>query len=79
MIGLRSREMAVRVALGAEPGALRRLVLRQTVGVIVLGIALGLGGAAAVTRFLGALLFGVAPTDPASRRPTRRRCWAPWR
>lgn len=66
MIGLRSREMAVRVALGAEPGALRRLVLRQTVGVIVLGIALGLGGAAAVTRFLGALLFGVAPADPAA-------------
>jgi len=66
MVSLRAREMAVRVALGAEPGALRRLVLRQAVAVAAFGIALGLGAATVLTRFLSALLFGVAPADPAT-------------
>ncbi len=66
MVSLRTREMAVRIALGAQPGALRRLVLQQAMAVTALGIALGLGATMVLTRFLTALLFDVAPTDPAT-------------
>lgn len=66
MVSLRAREMAVRVALGAEPGALRRLVLKQALAVAAFGVVLGLGAATMLTRFLSALLFDVAPTDPAT-------------
>jgi predicted permease len=66
MVGLRVREMAVRMALGADPAALRRLVLRQSLSVAAIGILLGLGATLASSRFLAALLFRVAPTDPAT-------------
>jgi len=66
MVSLRSRELAVRLALGAEPAALRRRVLVQAVSVAASGIALGLGVTLIVMRFLRALLFDVAPTDPAT-------------
>src|SRR5690348_7855124 len=66
MVSLRGREMAVRLALGAQPAALRRQVLMQAVGVAAVGIALGLGASMMVTRFLAALLFGVTPTDPVT-------------
>jgi len=66
MVSLRAREMAVRVALGAPPASLRRLVFAQAAAVTGIGIALGLAGAAALTRSLTALLFGVAPDDPAT-------------
>ncbi len=63
---LRTREMAVRTALGAEPVALQRLMMGQTVSLAALGVAIGLGATLLLTRFLGALLFGVSPTDPAT-------------
>ena len=66
MVSLRAREMAVRIALGAEPGAVRRLVLRQAVAVAALGIVLGLGATMVLMRFLTGLLFEVEPTDPAT-------------
>ena len=66
MVSLRAREMAVRIALGAEPVALRRLVLKQAVLVTALGITLGLGATLLLMRLLTALLFDVAPTDPAT-------------
>ncbi|HEX5435794.1 MAG TPA: FtsX-like permease family protein, partial [Gemmatimonadaceae bacterium] len=66
MVSLRAHDMAVRIALGAQPAVLRRQVLRQAVAVAAVGIVLGLGAAVMVTRFLSALLFGVAPTDPAT-------------
>lgn len=66
MVSLRVREMAVRMALGAQPGALRRQVLRQAFAVAALGIVLGLGATLLLMRFLTALLFDVAPTDPAT-------------
>jgi putative ABC transport system permease protein len=66
MVSLRTREMAVRMALGAEQGALRWLVLRQAVMVAALGIAAGLGAALFSTRFLSTLLFQVTPTDPVT-------------
>jgi len=66
MVSLRSREMAVRIALGAQPGALRRLVLVQAVAVASVGIVLGVGAAILLMRLLASLLFEVAPADPAS-------------
>jgi predicted permease len=60
----RSREMGIRIALGAQPGAVFGLVLRKGVALVVIGIILGVGGALATTRLLSAQLFNVAPTDP---------------
>ncbi len=62
----RTRELGLRLALGAAPGQLRWLVLRQGLGVALIGLAVGLAGAAAVGRILGSWLHGVSPTDPAT-------------
>jgi putative ABC transport system permease protein len=63
-IGRRTRELGVRVALGASPAAIRRMVLRQGTVVVAIGIAVGLGGCLAVTRLLESFLYGLDPTDP---------------
>lgn len=59
-------EIGLRMALGADRGAVLRLLLRQGMTLAVLGVALGLGGAVLLTRLLSSLLFGVSPTDPAT-------------
>jgi len=59
----RAREFGVRIALGAQPGDIVRMVMRQGLGSACLGILLGLVGSAAATRALGALLFSVTPFD----------------
>jgi ABC-type antimicrobial peptide transport system permease subunit len=56
--------MGVRAALGARPGAIRALVVRQGTGLIGIGLALGMGGALLGGRLLEGLLYGVAPHDP---------------
>ena len=61
----RTREMGIRMALGARPVAVFRLVVRQGMGLVVVGVVLGVAGAFAATRLLRAQLFGVEPTDPA--------------
>jgi hypothetical protein len=66
VVSLRTREVAVRLALGAQPGHVRRTVSRQVMVAAALGISIGVIGATAITRVLGALLFGVSPTDPVS-------------
>ena len=53
-----------RTALGATPGDLIRMVLRQGVLLTLLASAIGLTAAVAMTRFMASLLFNVAPTDP---------------
>jgi putative ABC transport system permease protein len=63
-VSLRTREIGVRIALGARPGDVSRMVTRQGTVLAVIGVAAGLAGAAALTRFLTALLHGVSPTDP---------------
>ena len=60
----RSREMGIRIALGARPMSVFRLVIRTGMMLVVVGVVLGIGGAFAATRLLSTQLFGVAPTDP---------------
>jgi len=60
----RSREMGIRVALGADAGALRRLVVREGMVQAIAGIVLGLVGAFWLTRFMATLLFEVPERDP---------------
>jgi predicted permease len=69
----RRRELAVRMALGARPGAVRGLVLRSGLRLAAAGIAVGLVVAAAGGRVLAALLYEVSPTDPATLLSWPRR------
>ncbi len=60
----RTREIGVRLALGAEAGAVRAMILRQGMAMIALGLVVGLIGAYALSRFMEALLFQVNAKDP---------------
>jgi putative ABC transport system permease protein len=62
----RTMEIGIRVALGAQRGDVLGLVLRQSLVLTVLGIIIGLAGAAAVTRYVRGMLFGLTPLDPAT-------------
>ena len=66
VVSLRTREIAVRLALGARPTDVQRMISRQAGVVVALGIGVGLASAVALTRVLRALLFDVSPMDPAS-------------
>jgi putative ABC transport system permease protein len=66
VVSLRTREIAIRMALGARPNDVRRMVSRQAASVAAVGIVVGLLGALALMRLLRALLFGVSPTDPVA-------------
>jgi putative ABC transport system permease protein len=62
----RTREIGVRVALGAQPGDVVRMVLRQGVVLALGGVAIGLALAAVAARLIESLLFGVGSTDPVA-------------
>ena len=60
----RTREIGVRMALGAQIGDVRRMFLRQGLSLTAAGIALGIGAGMVLTRVMSAFLFGVGPADP---------------
>ena len=62
----RTREWGIRLAIGARPADVTRLVQTRAARIAIAGIALGLVGAFALTRYLQSLLFGVQPNDPLS-------------
>jgi putative ABC transport system permease protein len=64
-VSLRTRELGIRMALGAAAADVRRLVLGQGAVLAGLGVAIGLAGALAASRVLQGLLYGVSATDPA--------------
>ncbi|MEK6320489.1 MAG: FtsX-like permease family protein [Acidobacteriota bacterium] len=59
----RTHEIGIRLALGAQPGNVQQLVIRQALILTVVGIAIGLAGAVALTRVMSSLLYGVTATD----------------
>src|ERR1700733_5042392 len=63
-VSQRTREIGIRVALGAAPGHISRLILGRGMALTAAGILFGIIGATALTRFLATLIFGVAPMDP---------------
>ncbi len=62
----RTREIGVRVALGASPRSVVTLVLRQGIRLVVGGILIGVAAAAALSQFVEGMLFGLTPLDPAT-------------
>jgi putative ABC transport system permease protein len=62
-VNQRTREIGIRLALGAQPGSIRRMVVRQSLVLVTLGTVIGLGGALALTRVMSSLLYGITATD----------------
>jgi ABC-type antimicrobial peptide transport system permease subunit len=64
LISRRTHEFGLRIAMGARPDHLLKMVMGQGVMLVAAGVALGLVGAVILTRFLSAYLFGISPLDP---------------
>ena len=81
----RRRELGVRLALGAEPGMLMRMIVKRGMRYAILGTVVGLGLSLVESRWLGSLLYGVDPMDPATLAPVAAMllfvgflaCWIP--
>jgi predicted permease len=65
-VSSRTREIGLRMALGAEPSGVLRLMLRQGMTLVIIGLAIGALAALGVTRVVAGLLYGITPGDPVS-------------
>ena len=63
-VAQRTREIGVRMALGARDSAVAGMVVREALGVVCVGLVVGVVGAVALTRVLATLLYDISPTDP---------------
>jgi len=63
-VAARTRELGIRTALGARPGSLLALVMRQAMGPVAAGLLFGLAGAAALARVVSGMFYGVSAGDP---------------
>jgi predicted permease len=63
-VSQRTREIGIRMALGAERGSVLRMILRQGLVMVGVGLAIGVGAALALSRLMDGLLYGVQPSDP---------------
>jgi putative ABC transport system permease protein len=66
LVSLGTRDIAIRMALGAGAARVQRLVVGQGMALVAIGVVLGLAGALAAARALSSQLFGVSPTDPVT-------------
>ena len=65
-VARRTQEIGIRMALGARPGNILWLVLRETLLLVLIGVVLGVPAALATTQLISSMLFGLTPTDPAT-------------
>ena len=65
-VARRRREVGIRIALGAEPGAVKQMFVGHAFRLTIVGLGVGLVAAAGLSRFMSSLLFGVTPLDPAT-------------
>lgn len=63
-VALRTREMGIRLALGSAPRNVTRMVVRESMTTVGIGLVIGLGAALALSRLLGSMLYEISPTDP---------------
>src|SRR5262249_1871820 len=68
-VARRTNEIGIRMALGARSADVLSLVMRESMAMVAVGVAIGLAGALAASRFVATLLFGLAPTDPLPTAP----------
>jgi predicted permease len=66
LVGQRTHEIGVRMALGAQPDQVLRLILGQAAKMALIGVAIGLAGSLALTRLISKMLFGVSDYDPVT-------------
>lgn len=65
-VAQRTAEIGIRLALGAQRGDVMKMIIGDGLKLVLIGVALGLGGAFALTRLLARFLYGVVPNDPAT-------------